>query len=181
MSIRIRGNEKAAAAKNPQPAITHHTDFNLNRQSLSFASFQISIVYTPLILIMHIDGRGWVAVIELVVYIPSLLIALFVCKKHGFTRASGWMYTLILCVVRIAGSICELLTFSNNSISIIKTMIILDSIGLSPLLLATLGMLSRLNDWINARSKGHFGVKQFRIIQLLITGESVFLKICAAC
>ncbi|KAE9971407.1 hypothetical protein BLS_004451 [Venturia inaequalis] len=48
-------------------------------------------------------------------------------------------------------------------------MIILDSIGLSPLLLATLGLLSRLNDWINARSKGHFGVKQFRLIQLLIT------------
>jgi hypothetical protein len=118
---------------------------------------------------MHIDGRGWVAVIELVVYIPALLVALFVCKKHGFTRASGWMYTLILCVVRIAGAVCELLTFSDSSTTLIKTMIILDSIGLSPLLLATLGMLSRLNDWINARSKGHFGVKQFRLIQLLIT------------
>lgn len=118
---------------------------------------------------MHIDGRGWLAVIELVVYIPALLIALYICKKHGFTRSSGWMYTLILCVVRIAGSICELLTFSNSSTSIIKTMIILDSIGLSPLLLATLGLLSRLNDWINARSKGHFGVKQFRLIQLFIT------------
>ncbi|KAE9976840.1 hypothetical protein EG328_002368 [Venturia inaequalis] len=118
---------------------------------------------------MHIDGRGWVAVIEIVVYIPALLIALYICKKHGFTRSSGWMYTLILCVVRIAGSVCELLTFSNSSTSIIKTMIILDSIGLSPLLLATLGLLSRLNDWINARSKGHFGVKQFRLIQLLIT------------
>lgn len=118
---------------------------------------------------MHIDGRGWVAVIELVVYIPALLIALYICRKHGFTRSSGWMYTLILCIVRIAGSICELLTLSNSSTSIIKTMIILDSIGLSPLLLATLGLLSRLNDWINARSKGHFGVKQFRLIQLLIT------------
>jgi hypothetical protein len=130
---------------------------------------------------MHIDGRGWVAVIELVVYIPALLIALFVCKKHGFTRSSGWMYTLILCVVRIAGSICELLTFSNSSTSIIKTMIILDSIGLSPLLLATLGMLSRLNDWINARSKGHFGVKQFRLLQLLITRKYLSLQTYAIC
>jgi hypothetical protein len=120
---------------------------------------------------MHIDSRGWVAVIELVFFIPALITALIVCKKHGFSRSSGWMYTLILSVVRIAGAVCELLTFSDNSTTLIKTMIILDSIGLSPLLLATLGMLSRLSDWINARSMGHFGIKHFRIIQLLITGK----------
>jgi len=118
---------------------------------------------------MHIDSRGWVAVVELVFFIPALILSLIACKKHGFSRSSGWMYTLILSIVRIAGAVCELLTFSDSSISLIKAMIIIDSIGLSPLLLATLGMLSRLSDWINARSKGYFGVKHFRIIQLLIT------------
>ena len=66
--------------------------------------------------------------------------------------------------------------------------IIIDSIGLSPLLFATLGMLSRLYrppplhhgqfnhthaffriDWINIASPGRFGIKQFRLVQLLIS------------
>jgi hypothetical protein len=93
---------------------------------------------------MQFDARGWVSVVELIVFIPSLITSIIICSRHGFTRSSGWIYTLILCLVRIVGAICQLLTYNDQSSSLLKTTIIVDSIGLSPLLLATLGMLSRL-------------------------------------
>jgi hypothetical protein len=74
-----------------------------------------------------------------------------------------------VCIVRIAGAICQLLTYSNSSTGLLEATLIIDAIGLSPLLLATLGMLSRLYDWINARSTSMMGVKQFRLVQLIIT------------
>jgi hypothetical protein len=92
---------------------------------------------------MH-DTRGWVSVVELIVYIPALVVAAIICSRHGFSKSAGWIYTLILCVVRIAGAGCQLYSYHDHSSGLIQATIIIDSIGLSPLLLATLGMLSRL-------------------------------------
>lgn len=93
---------------------------------------------------MGFTKQGIVSIIELVVYIPCIVAAFIVCSRHGFRRSSGWIYTLILCLVRIIGAVCQLASYTDNSAGLIKTALILDSIGLSPLLLATLGLLSRL-------------------------------------
>ncbi|KAH8666245.1 hypothetical protein BGZ61DRAFT_484178 [Ilyonectria robusta] len=118
---------------------------------------------------MTIHARGVVSVVEVIVYIPALVAAFIVCSRHSFNRASGWVFTIVLCVVRVVGGICQLLTYSNHSSGLIQATIIIDSIGISPLLLATLGMLSRFVDWISARGHPTFTVKQFRLVQLLIT------------
>jgi hypothetical protein len=91
---------------------------------------------------MH--SRDVVSVVELLFFIPTAILAIITCCKHGFNRSSGWIYTLILCIVRIIGATCQFLSHSNHSSGLIQATIIIDSIGLSPLLLATLGMLSRL-------------------------------------
>jgi hypothetical protein len=93
---------------------------------------------------MTFNANGWLSVAELIVFIPGLILAIILCSRHGIHRSSGWVYTLILCVVRIAGAICQLLTYHDHSTGLLKAVLIIDSIGLSPLLLATLGMLSRL-------------------------------------
>jgi hypothetical protein len=85
-----------------------------------------------------------VAAIELAVYFPASILAIVVCVRHGFNRSSGWIYTLVLCVVRIAGAICQFLSRQDHSNGFIEAKIIIDSIGPSPLLFATLGLLSRL-------------------------------------
>ncbi|KAF2663291.1 hypothetical protein BT63DRAFT_444634 [Microthyrium microscopicum] len=119
---------------------------------------------------MHIDSRGWLSVAELVLFTPSLIVSAIVCSRHGFGRASGWIYTLILCLVIIIGASCQLATYSNPSENLYEAVIIIDSIGLSPLLFATLGLLSRLADQINAsREDGPFRTQYFRVIQLLVT------------
>jgi hypothetical protein len=93
---------------------------------------------------VHFDSRGAVSAVELCVYLPFFIVAILVCKRHGFKRNSGFLYTLILCLVRIIGAICQLITYHNSSSGLVKTALILDSVGISPLLLATLGLLSRL-------------------------------------
>ncbi|KAF2241062.1 hypothetical protein BU26DRAFT_410496, partial [Trematosphaeria pertusa] len=111
----------------------------------------------------------WVSVVELVFYIPTLILALIVCSRHGFRRSSGWVYTLVLCIVRIVGAICQLVSYHDHSSGVITATAVIDSIGLSPLLLATLGVLSRFVDFINAKSGATFTVKHFRLLQVLIT------------
>jgi hypothetical protein len=119
---------------------------------------------------MTFSSAGWVSVAELIVYLPAICVSIYICSRHGFSRSSGWLYTLILCLVRIIGAICQLLTYHDTSTGLLKATLIIDSIGLSPLLLATLGLLSRLVDWINTGSHATFlGVKHFRIIQLVIS------------
>lgn len=93
---------------------------------------------------MAIGTNGIVSIVELIVYIPALIAAVFVCTRHGMHRASGWVYTVILCAVRTAGAVCQLLTYSDQSEGLLKATVIIDSIGISPLLLATLGVISRL-------------------------------------
>ncbi|KAI1289057.1 hypothetical protein F5Y03DRAFT_388881 [Xylaria venustula] len=102
---------------------------------------------------MATGAEGYVSIVELIVYIPALIAAVIVCSRHGVHRASGWVYTVILCVVRIAGAVCQLLTYHNQSEGLLKATLIIDSIDISPLLLTIL----------------LFSTKQFRFVQLLIT------------
>jgi hypothetical protein len=92
---------------------------------------------------MKLDGRVGVSVAELVIYFPALIVATIICARHGFGRSSGWIFALILCLVRIVGACCQLATYQSQSEGLFEATIILESIGISPLLLATLGLLSR--------------------------------------
>jgi len=92
---------------------------------------------------MKFDGRAGISVAELIVYLPALIIATVVCIRHGFDRSSGWIFALILCLVRIVGACCQLATYHSQSADVLEATVILESIGISPLLLATLGLLSR--------------------------------------
>jgi hypothetical protein len=114
-------------------------------------------------------GHDTIAVLELIFYIPTTFLAIYICFKHGFKRSSGWLYTLILCLIRIIGSVCQFISNKNPSTSLLQTIFILDSVGLSPLLLATLGILNRYVDFINAKTAPTFTVRHFRIVQIILT------------
>jgi len=59
-------------------------------------------------------------------------------------RYGSWNYTFTLCLVRVVGAVCQLLMLTNDSTKLLEAVLILQHIGLAPLLLSTLGMLSRL-------------------------------------
>ena len=91
-----------------------------------------------------INDRGGLAVAQLIFYIPALVIAVIVARKHGFGRSSGWFFLIILGVSRIAGSIAQIVAVNeptNESAQIAAGA--LSSVGFSTLLAAQLGLLKR--------------------------------------
>ncbi|KAJ6119275.1 hypothetical protein N7523_003555 [Penicillium sp. IBT 18751x] len=93
-----------------------------------------------------------VAIAELIVYTPVALCALFVVFRHGFHKQLGWIYLVIFSGIRIGGSIMEILSTKNpDNASDKEWATILQSVGLSPLLLSTLGLLKRITDETSER------------------------------
>lgn len=93
---------------------------------------------------MKLDGRAGNSILELIVYVPSIVLAVILCIRHGFSRSSGWISLVILSVFRISGACCQLTTYSNPSTGLFIATAILNSLGLVTLLFGTLGLLSRV-------------------------------------
>ncbi|TVY35609.1 hypothetical protein LSUB1_G005103 [Lachnellula subtilissima] len=93
------------------------------------------------------DIRKGIAYVDLAVYIPLIITVIFVLIRHGFQKQLGWIYLLIFTIVRTAGAVMELLHLHNTANSTyLEWSLILSSVGLSPLLLASLGLLKRVID-----------------------------------
>lgn len=50
-----------------------------------------------------LSEREDIAIAQIAVYLPALIVAIYVTSRHGFVRQMGWMYLVIFCVLRIAG------------------------------------------------------------------------------
>jgi hypothetical protein len=65
---------------------------------------------------------------------------LFIWWRHGRHGFLGWFYLQFLCFIRAIGAIVELKAIANNTTNS-TAVVIVNSIGLSPLLLAALGIM----------------------------------------
>lgn len=92
---------------------------------------------------MGLSNRAILDIVELIYYVPALVLCLWVIKKQGLHVA--WAYLTALAIVRIVGAGSGVAADSNPSSSLIETSLICYSIGLSPLLLALLGIIKRIN------------------------------------
>ncbi|MCJ1403599.1 hypothetical protein MMC11_006822 [Xylographa trunciseda] len=91
-----------------------------------------------------------IAIVELCVYIPILPLALIVVFRHGWRKQLGWIYLAIFCLVRIAGGGFKIASVRNPDNSTdLEWSFILQSVGLSPLLMATMGLLKRITDQVS--------------------------------
>ena len=85
---------------------------------------------------------------ELAIYLPLLFVTLFVVFRHGIHRQSGWIYLVIFCLIRIIGAALGISAERNPSnVSDLEWSAILGSVGISPLLLASLGLLKQM--WVS--------------------------------
>ncbi|TVY25999.1 hypothetical protein LHYA1_G005025 [Lachnellula hyalina] len=118
---------------------------------------------------MTLTYRNGVSIGEIILYIPALAIAIFLCIKHGFGRSSGWYFLIVLSLARIIGAAMELATISSpKSVSLYTGSAILTNVGFSPLVLAALGLLSRLSDSIRKSYKTIVDARMLRMIELVI-------------
>jgi hypothetical protein len=91
--------------------------------------------------VTYVDG---VAIWRLIYYTLCLVASIKISWRHGFGKNSGWIYLAILSVIRIIGSSAQLATITSTSSTTETIAIITSFLGLSPLLLASLGLLSRV-------------------------------------
>jgi hypothetical protein len=86
-----------------------------------------------------------IAIAELCVYIPIFILTVVVMIRHGFQRQFGWIYLAIFCIIRLAGAGFKIESVHHpTNRTDIEWSAILQSVGLSPLLMASLGLLKRV-------------------------------------
>lgn len=85
-----------------------------------------------------------IAIWMLIYYTVSLVGSIFVSSHHGFGKNSGWIYLAIFCTIRVINASAQIATITSNSSTAQTVAVITGFIGLSPLLLTTLGLLSRV-------------------------------------
>ncbi|TBU41118.1 hypothetical protein BD309DRAFT_898715 [Dichomitus squalens] len=126
---------------------------------------------------MKLDQRGDIAIAEIVFYVPILFLSIVLSVRHGATRKAGWILFAVLSIARIIGGITHVLSEQNPSnvtLQVIYT--IVESAGLSPLLLATLGFLSTVAQY-SLDNTPYMGVRTFRILHLLGTAAVILAVI----
>jgi hypothetical protein len=86
-----------------------------------------------------------IAIAELAVYIPIFILTIIVVIRHGFHKQLGWIYLAIFCLIRAvgAGFKIESVHHPTNKTDV-EWAAILQSVGLSPLLMASMGLLKRV-------------------------------------
>jgi hypothetical protein len=118
---------------------------------------------------MGLTYRNGVSIAEIIVYVPSLAVAIFLSVRHGFARSSGWMFIIVFCIARLIGPAMQLAEISNpREQALYEGSAILNNVGFSPLTLAALGLLSRLLDSINKTHHTFVQPRMLRIIELLV-------------
>jgi hypothetical protein len=116
-----------------------------------------------------IDYRNGVSIGEIMVYVPSLLVACFLAFKHGMGRSSGWIFLIFFCLARIIGPSMQLATISDpRNTSLYTGSAILNNVGLSPLEMAAFGFLSRLVTSISKTHKPIITPRMIRLVQLVV-------------
>ncbi|KAF2457651.1 hypothetical protein BDY21DRAFT_30704 [Lineolata rhizophorae] len=95
---------------------------------------------------MGLDQNGQLAAVVVAYFGVTFILSVFVCVRHGFARQQGWFYLALLSAVRIASGACEIAGEQDRDVSVLIAAGVLGSIGLIPLLLAALGLMTRVND-----------------------------------
>ena len=86
-----------------------------------------------------------IAIAELCVYIPIFILTVVVMIRHGFQRQLGWIYLAIFCIIRLAGAGFKIESVHHpTNKTDTEWSAILQSVGLSPLLMASMGLLKRV-------------------------------------
>lgn len=110
-----------------------------------------------------------VAAAEIAIYSVFLIGGIILCRRHGFTKSAGWRFLIILSLARIVGSGLLLATLNDaTNIDLYVGWVICESLGLGPLVLMILGLLSRVFESLGRQ--GYATVKPMynRAIQLLM-------------
>ncbi|RFU79012.1 transmembrane [Trichoderma arundinaceum] len=117
-----------------------------------------------------------IAIAELAFYLFALGGGIFLCLKHGFTKNAGFRALIILSLARIIGACLRLATISSPSnINLYIGWMTLNGIGLAPLIMLSLGLLSRVFESIKSNGRTIIKPMYQRFIELLMILSIILL------
>jgi hypothetical protein len=102
------------------------------------------IVYKGRINTMVLAYRVIVAIVQLVFFVPGFGLGALLASRHGFGKSAGWYFLIAFTLLRSIGAISEIIAVLESSIGAFIAALVCSSIGLAPLTLLCLGMLSRV-------------------------------------
>ncbi|KAJ5983253.1 hypothetical protein N7481_005352 [Penicillium waksmanii] len=119
---------------------------------------------------MTVTYRHGISILELLIYLPSFFLSGFLVYRHGFRQNSGFLFIFTFALARIVGACCDLATIAHYTLGLYIAAAICMAIGLSPLMLALTGFLSRANLSIQHKT-GKLALPEFVFVafRLLVT------------
>ena len=150
--------------------------------SLLVSRFSYHLYWHPLkfycFSVMTLSSRDDLAIVELVVYTPALLLIIHICIRHGFSPNKAWLFLLLFTLIRLAGASLELATINlSKSITLQTSAALLSSVGLSPLLFSTIGLLISVGISIGKVGHSNIQTKYIRLLRIPIIGALVLIII----
>ena len=89
--------------------------------------------------------RDILAVIELIYFVPVLVAAILVCRRHGFSKQLGWLSIVMLACFRISATSTWIAASYDTTVNgLVTASIILQNFGLASILISLQGLLHRL-------------------------------------
>ena len=86
-----------------------------------------------------LDPSEQLAVAEVAIYAILVIPSMYTLFKHGWQGLNGWLFLVAFCALRIIG--CALQISDDKKGSVSTTPAIISGVGLSPLVLAFIGIL----------------------------------------
>ncbi|KAI9761121.1 MAG: hypothetical protein M1840_002018 [Geoglossum simile] len=92
---------------------------------------------------MRLDVHGKIAAADIAFYAPVFVVTGYLALKHGCGKALGWLFLVLLSIIRLAFGILVVAMEGHGkpSLGLFITASILASVGLTLLLMASLGFL----------------------------------------
>lgn len=92
--------------------------------------------------VTYADG---VAILQLIIFPFVTAAGIFIWHRTGWRVGSKiWRYPVTLSLIRIAGSICSLISINHDSKNVEIARIVCEMIGIAPLLLTYVGLLRQM-------------------------------------
>ncbi|ETN37831.1 uncharacterized protein HMPREF1541_07454 [Cyphellophora europaea CBS 101466] len=92
------------------------------------------------------QAREVLFIIELILWTPTLGLAIYVATKQGFHRQLGWFSLILLGIFRLLGAATGIASISSPTEGLIETSIISESVGLISLVGALTGLIFRVHN-----------------------------------
>ncbi|KAI8634957.1 hypothetical protein F5Y19DRAFT_411018 [Xylariaceae sp. FL1651] len=118
---------------------------------------------------MALTEHNNISIAQIVLYLPALAVAIFLCVRHGFGRNAGWFFLIIFSIARILGAALQLATISDpRNESLYFGALTLQNIGLSPLILTQLALINRALDSVDKARNVIINPRILRLVQLVV-------------